>query len=474
MEFRQSGADGGAAGHLKGESLLTAAEADRLVEGIRRYGMEDIGTPNWLQQHSLIEKLNLQAHHNAMAHSDEFVMEALILHDKLAVLVHELLAIELWKEQVYPLCSSRLAEKFSSRKEDEASSSISLNLYLTHYHEAALANLLEVCLFHRHACQGVGDDELLELTDYCHRKLLYLNTEAASDAEFIQRSASELLALPAQDELEDKLKSVRFGTAMCALTILRYLTDYVGDLPISVMARMMSTHDSIMQLVPLLDAQPWTRRRERQGKPMVEKFQDGAWHEVARDERLRVAKPEAQVWLALHNLVVDPRCRARYTFDDFRKSVVGKLRRHFHELLFDQLPVLKDLQRTVEELAFANTVPSAEIKAARLVLEQVPEVRQGLLAHGTRDGGWQKLADHAVSAVFVERAEDREAMRARVQDMLAMFDFEGMMEPPKCAACGAPAVQRCSRCKNEWYCGRKCQVGVWKRHKPVCDLVSAH
>ena len=48
--------------------------------------------------------------------------------------------------------------------------------------------------------------------------------------------------------------------------------------------------------------------------------------------------------------------------------------------------------------------------------------------------------------------------------------------PPKCAVCGEPASKRCSRCRNEWYCGRECQVKQWKKHKPTCDIIadSAH
>jgi hypothetical protein len=47
-----------------------------------------------MEQHDWVEKLNLQAHHNAQTHSDEFVMESLVSFDKMSVLVHELLAIE--------------------------------------------------------------------------------------------------------------------------------------------------------------------------------------------------------------------------------------------------------------------------------------------------------------------------------------------------------------------------------------------
>lgn len=37
-----------------------------------------------------------------------------------------------------------------------------------------------------------------------------------------------------------------------------------------------------------------------------------------------------------------------------------------------------------------------------------------------------------------------------------------------CAGCGKQAIQRCSQCKNEWYCSRSCQVAHWSQHKETC------
>ena len=51
------------------------------------------------------------------------------------------------------------------------------------------------------------------------------------------------------------------------------------------------------------------------------------------------------------------------------------------------------------------------------------------------------------------------------------FDAAALGEP-KCAVCGAAAEKRCSKCHNEWYCGRECQLKAWKGHKALCKLVS--
>ena len=49
--------------------------------------------------------------------------------------------------------------------------------------------------------------------------------------------------------------------------------------------------------------------------------------------------------------------------------------------------------------------------------------------------------------------------------------FEEFMEDPKCADCGALATQRCSKCKQAWYCSRDCQLRQWKQHKPICSIL---
>lgn len=56
------------------------------------------------------------------------------------------------------------------------------------------------------------------------------------------------------------LMQLNFGIALSSISVLRYATDYGNDLPLGVMARMLDTHDTIVQLVPLLEERPWMRR----------------------------------------------------------------------------------------------------------------------------------------------------------------------------------------------------------------------
>lgn len=53
-----------------------------------------VGSEAWRQQHDAVVSLSLQAHHNVATRSDEFVKEALVLHDKLRMLVLDILTQE--------------------------------------------------------------------------------------------------------------------------------------------------------------------------------------------------------------------------------------------------------------------------------------------------------------------------------------------------------------------------------------------
>ena len=58
----------------------------------------------------------------------------------------------------------------------------------------------------------------------------------------------------------------------------------------------------------------------------------------------------------------------------------------------------------------------------------------------------------------------------RLVELYASDVFEDFLEDPKCEECGALATQRCSRCKQAWYCSRDCQLRQWKKHKAICAM----
>merc|ERR1711918_45688 len=72
---------------------------------------------------------------------------------------------------------------------------------------------------------------------------------------------------------------------------------------------------------------------------------------------------------------------------------------------------------------------------------------------------------------FCDSEENYQEEMRQLSEWNNSFDLESCLDEPKCAVCGQPAEKRCSRCKNEWYCSRECQVQAWEGHKTVCDIV---
>lgn len=79
-----------------------------------------------------------------------------------------------------------------------------------------------------------------------------------------------------------------------------------------------------------------------------------------------------QVWLALNNLLVDPGCREKALQQNSHGvESLQRVRRHMNEVLLDQLPVLADLQRVLDELAMGCSGLPHNAHAS-LIIEQVP------------------------------------------------------------------------------------------------------
>ncbi|KAK9825800.1 hypothetical protein WJX74_008414 [Apatococcus lobatus] len=412
-ELLARGAEASGDGHHSSKVLMTASEAEQVVQRLRTLSVDQVGSREWVEQHDAIERLNLQAHHNAQSHSDEFVMEALVSHDKLGVLVQDLLAYEVWAEQVFPFLKQHFAKELDS-----------VTAYMLLHHEASVTNLLEVCMFHQHACDAVGEDVLLEVCDWCYRHLLWLYNLPPSISCPPERDAKALINLDAEVEQDEKMAEIQFGTAMCSLTILRYLTEHGPHLPLSVTTRLADALDAASALVPVMQQQPWSRRIGKR----EERFQDGRWQPVEASHRLRVCQPEAQVWLTLHNLVADPACRGKLAAlrSESGRDALLSLRSRLTEPLLDQMPPLGALQRALNELALGAlpTAPGND-PPARLIIEQARPTSHSLPS--MKD--WASLAARQQQTVFGPQA--RQLSQKRMEAMLQAFDFMCELQPKK-------------------------------------------
>mmetsp|Transcript_16405 Transcript_16405/g.40438 ORF Transcript_16405/g.40438 Transcript_16405/m.40438 type:complete len:576 (+) Transcript_16405:161-1888(+) len=445
------------------EAQLTHFEAEAYAKMIEPFAVEDIGSKSWMRQHNLVEQLNIQAHNNAVTKHDEFVVEALLDAEKLPTLIHHLLATEAWKIKIYP----RLYKKIKA--------AASVKAYIALYHEATVCNLLEVLLYHEQICES-GGDAMCELADYCYRKLLMLSTKRVKPPEPKPKGKVDLKAMAnekAHETLEKQARDIEYTVCMSCITLMRFLTEHIKILPVSVPRQLLDNLDVPMVLVPLMEAAPW-QRRTREG---IEKYVENKWMKIERKDRFRLSKLEAQVWLSIYNLLMDKGCRSLYDFTNYRKDVLCRLKRYLNDLLKDQLPMLLEMQRFLEELSLMK-IP-AEPKPLHLV---VPVERIRELVYNVRgpDGKMDERTDEHWNLMAKKQLEihftmDHKSTMEQMKTLAELYGggaMEALTEDPKCARCGKPATNRCSNCRQEWYCGRKCQLKAWKKHKKVCALLT--
>ena len=315
---------------------LNALEAERYCEELRTFAFEELGGPRWMQQHEFLTKLNIQAHVNAAQQRDEFVLEAFVLHEKIPLLIRELIVCELWKQNGYPLLREYLGKQNSIKG------------YLLIYHEAVIINLLEALLYHKEACDAAGD-LVVELCDYAHRKLVWLHNtpppprpkdKEALKAQLMKETQEEYLvaqersiatsAPPRPDLASARCRPrARMDTCACfvrtarqstpsaavrshivvrshvavrsnvvadcaisCLSIMRFMTDHLAALPLAVTARLLDTYDLLMLLSPILEVKPWQSNGD-DGEQR--RFINGMWQRVPDAELNKMHKAEAQV-----------------------------------------------------------------------------------------------------------------------------------------------------------------------------------
>ncbi|KAK2501298.1 hypothetical protein MC885_020966 [Smutsia gigantea] len=441
--------------------LLLPGEAAVLVRGLRSFPLRDVGSGGWNQQHESLEKLNMQAVLDATAGQDEPIQELLVTHGKIPTLVEELIAVEMWKQRVFPvLC--RL-EDFKPQN--------TFPIYMVVHHEASIINLLETVFFHREVCES-AEDTILDLVDYCHRKLTLLVAQSGCGGPAEEEESQHRTPM---QELQKQAERMESEIALKALSVLRYITDCVDSLSLSTLNRMLSTHNLPCLLVELLEHSPWSRCKG--GK--LQQFEGGRWQTVASSEQQKLSKLDGQVWIALYNLLLSPEARARYCLTSFAKGQLLKhcshwsplaplqLRAFLTDTLLDQLPNLADLQGFLAHLALAEAQPLKK----DLVLEQIPEIRERLEQENR--GKWQAIAKHQLRHVFSPSEQDLQLQARRWAATYRLDVLEAVApERPRCAHCSTEASKRCSRCHNEWYCCRECQVKHWEKHRKVCVLAA--
>uniref|UniRef100_A0A667WKL0 Zinc finger MYND domain-containing protein 10 n=1 Tax=Myripristis murdjan TaxID=586833 RepID=A0A667WKL0_9TELE len=429
-------------------SVLLHAEAEGFIQNLETFSLRDIGSPRWFRQHEYIEKLNMQAILNASAAHDEFIKEMLVLHGKIPTLVHEMILVELWKQKVFPILCQ--LQDFNPK--------ITFNLYMVIHHEATIINLLETIMYHKDSYEA-ADDSVVDLVDYCHRKLTLLASKTCREGASAQdrHSLAERQDVSSVEELQIQSAALEFEISLKALSVLRYITDHADR--ISVINRMLCTHNMPCVMVQLIDCCPWSCKSSGE----VEKYINGRWQKIPSEDHSKMTKLDGQVWITLYNLLLKEDCQRKYDFNNFQQeSLSGFLT----EELIDQLPNLAALKQFLAHLAVMDPAPPKK----ELILEQIPEMWNHIMRENS--GKWKAIAKYQVKETFNLSENDLRQQAQRLAQTYNLDVMESLIpEKPKCGSCGKEASKRCSRCQGEWYCHRECQVKHWPKHKRACQLM---
>ncbi|XP_049895197.1 zinc finger MYND domain-containing protein 10 [Epinephelus moara] len=433
-------------------SVILPVEAEAFVQSLETFSVKEVGSERWFRQHEHIEKLNMQAILNASAMHNEFVKEHLVSYGKIPVLVHEMILIEVWKHKVFPILCQ--LQDFNPKN--------TFQLYMVIHHEVTIINLLETIMYHKDSCDS-ADDSVLDLVDYCHRKLTLLASKATREGTTTldQHNLRGEAVVSTIEELQVQSAALEFEISLKAVSVLRYITDHTES--VSVINRMLCTHNLPCVLVQLIDCCPWSRYKEGE----VEKYISGRWQKIPAEDRLKMTKLDGQVWISLYNLLLKEDCQRKYEFNNFNKNQLLKLRGFLTEVLVDQLPNLVELQRFLAHLAVTDPAPPKK----SLILEQIPEMWNHIVSENS--GKWKAIAKYQVKETFSPSESDLRQQAQRLAQMYNLDLMESLLpEKPKCGSCGKEAAKRCSRCQGEWYCHRECQVKHWPKHKRACQLMA--
>ncbi|XP_046473343.1 zinc finger MYND domain-containing protein 10 [Neodiprion pinetum] len=424
--------------------IITPWEIEIHVQDLQPSNIDDIGTKRWLEFHKKLMLLNQQSVLEISTLREEAVKEWFISLKKMPVLIHEVIQINVWKEKLFPL----LIEI-----NDEPT-----NTFLLHsvfYHEVIACSLLENILFHSDTAEAV-DDYALDLIDYAVTNVTNLLFKGKEESEDEFEDTNSCLA-----ELLRKRKEIEFDISMKCVSILRYMAEFSDSLSLCALSRMLSTHDVPYLLTELIEKQPWKKLGE-DGNKMV---YNGKWETVNETDQDRMCRVEGQVWIGLREILLNPKCAPYYEITEFRMSKLVKLQKYLHETILDQISPLIELKRWLCQLSVMSQPPNAQ---KPIIVEMLPEVRSSILAKYHRK--WKKIAKLQSKSLF---NNDIEHIKSMAQVLSEAYDLDKLesIEPRRCFACKEIASNRCSKCKEAWYCGRECQVKDWTRHKDVCDKI---
>ena len=468
--------------------LMTQYESEEIIsKKIKEISFEKIGSAEFIQHHAYLSKLNMQEMKNILTGGEDIIMTQFIDHDKLKLLIKELYTINTFKEKVYPTIKDKIIILSS------------IKTYFILYHEAVIVNLLENFLYSITACQA-SEDYLVDVIEYCYKmisKYISYKMKNPNDTQnygnnsslFGNSTEEEGLSLEEKikkineqvkdktndiKEMEEKYKEIEFQIAMSCINILRYISDHLEQLPFPVRHHMMNVKDVPVLFVTLMELRPWRRKvmkyneTSKKKEEIEEIYENNNWTSLMEH---KYPKLEAQILITIYNLVMNQDNNKKYEITEYRQNQLLRLRKYFTEDLYDQIPQMMNLYRSLENMSlmtYGNT-----LTVNPFIVEMVP-ILSGNKIFKLTDEQIKQIGNYVVNNHFENLSREKLAKELEpVNEIYNLDNIEYFMEDPVCAQCGKLANSRCSRCKSEWYCSKECQIKRWKEHKTVCKTLAA-
>lgn len=420
------------------EYVLLATEIEFYVDTMKTFNMVDLGSQQWLEWHQRIQKLNQEALLEASNLKEEHVKEAIVSFQKIEILIHEVLQINIWKYKVLPHLLQLEPQPEST-----------MIAYSILYHEAICVSLLELVTYHANCCESM-EDLALDLLDYCCGTVSQLFSIKYLDYNGKKETATQ--------ELNRQRDNLSFDVGIRSLSIIRYLCENMERLYVGLCSSIYIKYDIPILFIEILKLKPWIRNHNEQ-------YISGNWKPWDQEV---LCPSEAQVLLTLRHILLDKACQQYYSITESRRTQLGHLMSFITPVILDQLSPLIELKQWISHICLMQQSSSIQNP---ILLEPVLKIRQEIIAK--TDGNWKRIAQEQLSNVF---NNDKRALMesARIlneaynTELLEQFDTKSTLP---CSRCGNKAFQRCSKCKKSWYCSRQCQVQHWDHHKEECQSV---
>ena len=227
------------------------------------------------------------------------------------------------------------------------------------------------------------------------------------------------------EEIVDLLFDTEFKTAVATTSLARYLCEHIEFLALGAQTRILDTHDFLVMMVPLIEEPPWTRRRKvsKQNNIVWEKLMGDnyEWKEVPPSDLLQITKCEAQCWLAIFHLICNDTCRKRYYLNVFRKEQLLRLRKYLNDVMLDQLPVLADVMRYMDELSFMNVPESGGStgQGSAFLMQQIAILRDSLI----RGRVWKDVSRRQFDEIFSKVTDSTDEELRLIADIYTENNF---------------------------------------------------